>query len=426
MKKNKLTIRPENKEGLFFLIYNLLTYMMIFVILGFVAVFAIDQIFYENARQEITDYAAYISSDVIEDLNVRPINQRMIIAFFDDTGTWVSGEPQDFLPEYRYKINTREKDEIRIEILRNRNLPFESTSNVEVHYLTLLIDVESDLASYAKIYINIDGEVNARNAIIQVYIICALFLFISSIFASYFLSRRSMKPIVRALEKQTAFVSDASHELRTPLSIIQSKIENVLTHPEKTVYDVSEDLAISLKELSRLTKLTSDLLMLARSDHETVTLNLELAHLDELIVQSVEPFSELAIIHNKTFHIQTESIQARVDKNKFNQILIILLDNALLYTKEGDQIDVVLSQTNSDILVQVKDTGIGISEESKLHIFERFYRADQARNSDISGNGLGLSIAKALVKLHKGKIWVEDNQPQGTVMIFTIPKSKSV
>lgn len=417
--------KNEKKQGLVFLLYNLFAYFIIFVLLGFVAIIAIDNIFYNNARTEITQKANELMDFETFDYDMRLTNQRMLIAFFDEEGSWLPGTTNDFLPEFEYKININTVNEIRTESLRKKVAPLEATNDVPVvYYLTLLRHVEADNATYFKIYINIDGEVHARDAIINVYIICASVVLILSILASYLLSKKTMKPIMQTLEKQKVFVSDASHELRTPIAIVQSKIENILADPNKTIYEVSEDLAISLKELSRLNKLTSDLLMLARGDNENITLQLEYVDVNQLITTAIEPFVELANIQNKTFAYQGAKVKSSIDKHMINQVLIILLDNALLYTNEGDKITVRLTQTNIDFTVEIIDTGIGIDSQAMQHIFERFYRADSARNRESGGSGLGLAIAQSLIEVHKGRIFCESNIPKGSKFIFTIPKSK--
>ena len=101
------------------------------------------------------------------------------------------------------------------------------------------------------------------------------------------------------VDKQVTFVSDASHELRTPLAIVQSKIENILTNPNQSVYDVSEDLAVSLKELSRLNKLTTDLLALARSDQNKLTYNFEKVNINLVLSEIIDPFVEIASFEDR-------------------------------------------------------------------------------------------------------------------------------
>jgi two-component system sensor histidine kinase CiaH len=218
-------------------------------------------------------------------------------------------------------------------------------------------------------------------------------------------------------------VSNASHELRTPLAIVQNRLENILAKSNKTVYEVSSDIAISLKEISRLSKLTNDLLLLAKSDNEALEINYEEFNLYKLIEDVSTPFAEMAEIDNKNFILEGEDIVVNADRSKIAQVLIILLDNALNYTQSGESITIEISQMNNDVLIKVKDTGVGIDNLTKKHLFERFYRADKARRRETGGNGLGLSIAQTIMKLHNGRIIVSDNYPKGSYFIVQFPKN---
>ena len=136
-------------------------------------------------------------------------------------------------------------------------------------------------------------------------------------------------------------------------------------------------------------------------------------------------FVEIGAMNGKLIDFDCEHIIANIDKDKINQVLVILLDNALRYTDEGDKITVHLSKVKDELVLSVKDTGIGISEETKAHMFDRFYREDKARNRDTGGRGLGLAIAKALVSICGGKISADHNNPKGTIMSITIPLIKN-
>ncbi len=218
---------------------------------------AVDNYFFKGAKNEIIDEARKMESGTYT-FGQSPKSYRKIIAYFDEEGRLMESDNYPSVPK---KIITR-----MVNIIRKESLDDEANNNEEHHYLTLLKKIDSEEYSYAKIYVNVDGEVSASSMVLRVYAVCVVSMFILSVGASYFLSTKTIKPIMKSLEKQFNFVSDASHELRTPLAIVQSKIENILTDSNKTVYDVSEDLAISLKELNRLTKLTSDLLVLARGE----------------------------------------------------------------------------------------------------------------------------------------------------------------
>ena len=273
-------------------------------------------------------------------------------------------------------------------------------------------------------YMDVNSELQIRARVVRIYVVSVIAILVLALVVSFWASRFVIKAIMEAFEKQTNFVSDASHELRTPLAIIQSKLENVLSHSDKTVMDVSDDLAVSLNEVIRLSKLTNNLLTLSRSDREKIDLDLQETDVYNLVLQTAEPFVEIGAMSGKTIDFDCEHIVANIDKDKINQILVILLDNALRYTDEGDKITIRLAKVKDELSLSVIDTGIGISEETKAHMFDRFYREDKARNRDTGGRGLGLAIAKALVNICNGKISADHNTPKGTIMSIIIPVNK--
>lgn len=292
-------------------------------------------------------------------------------------------------------------------------------------YKAMDLDMKSEvIVCYVKIYMNIDGEIAAKHELNTALIVCIIMLLILGTVSGYLITKKATAPLQEFISKQITFVSDASHELRTPLAIVQSRIENILTNPEQTVYEVSEDLAVSLKELSRLNKLTTDLLALARSDQSKLTYHFSKENLNVLLSEIVDPFIEIAGFEDRKLVYNGDDVDALVDKDKIRELMIILLDNAMKYTNEKDSITVSLKNGLFDAIIEVCDTGIGITEETKEKIFERFYREDKARSRKTGGNGLGLSIAKTIVTDMKGKISVDHNEPKGTKFIITFPKTK--
>ena len=119
-----------------------------------------------------------------------------------------------------------------------------------------------------------------------------------------------------------------------------------------------------------------------------------------------------------------EDVKSRADEDKLRQSLIILLDNATKYTKEGESISVRLYSTFSRFVVEVADTGEGVSQAELQNIFERFYRTDTSRTSETGGSGLGLSIVKAIMSALKGKVYASHNYPQGLKIVLEFPKEK--
>ena len=244
---------------------------------------------------------------------------------------------------------------------------------------------------------------------------------ITSIVASYILSKKTLKPIIIAWERQTEFVQNAAHELRTPLTIIQAKQQLLLKEPESKIIDKSEDISLTINETRRLTKLVKELMVLAMADSNQLDLKKENKNIDKLIKDVVIPYVEYAKMQNKELKVELNcNKEINIDINKITQLMVILLDNAIKYTKEGEKIEVKTHCKDGKCNIEVLDTGIGISDEQKKHIFERFYRADKARTRETGGTGLGLAIAQTIVKAHGGTIRVYNNEPKGTKFVIKI------
>ena len=276
---------------------------------------------------------------------------------------------------------------------------------------------------YIQLLINVDSENELVSHYLDIILITILTGIIMSMIASYILSKKTLVPIAETLKKQMEFVQNASHELRTPLTIIQAKQELLLQEPDAKIIDKSEEIMLTLNETKRLTKLTKDLMTLARADERNIELKKEKTDLDELIDGLSKPYIEMAELQNKkmTLNLQYNE-EAFIDTNKFYQVMVILLDNAIKYTEDGDTIEVATYSKDGKCIIEVKDTGIGISEEAIKYIFDRFYREDKARNRETGGSGLGLSIADVIIKAHNGTIKASHNKPKGTVFTIRLQK----
>lgn len=277
---------------------------------------------------------------------------------------------------------------------------------------------DNDNISYVQLLVNVDSENNSLNNLINVLIIGSIIVLAVSIIASYFISRRTLNPIIESYRKETEFVQNASHELRTPLTIIQAKQELLLQEPNSKIIDKSNDINISLQETRRLNKLIKELMILAKSDSNKYKLEKENVNIDKLIEEILNPYIELYSMDRKIKLDLNNKKDYELDKDKISELLIILFDNAIKYTKEKDSITVKTFEENKKLIIQVIDTGIGISDESIDKIFDRFYREDKSRSRETGGNGLGLSIADIIVSSHGGTIKASHNKPKGT--IFTV------
>lgn len=274
--------------------------------------------------------------------------------------------------------------------------------------------------AYLQILVNTDQLQASMEHFKIILLVSMLFAFLLAVLFSRYLTNRALKPIVKSWKKQQDFVANASHELRTPLSVMQSQLESLFLKPNQSILEASEAIATNLNEIRRLTKLSNDLLLLAKFDADKFTGEKSWEKPDVFLQKIKEPYEELAKSEGKTLIFDnTFSGKVLFDSEQMQQVLLILLDNALKYTKTGDQIEVISQKTEKYWQVQVKDSGIGFPEENSELLFERFYRGDRARST--KGAGLGLAIAKTIIDSHHGKLTAEKNSPQGAIFTWWIP-----
>jgi two-component system OmpR family sensor kinase len=223
----------------------------------------------------------------------------------------------------------------------------------------------------------------------------------------------------QALAAQRRFVADASHELRTPLTTVLGNLDFLTRHANLHDADLREALADAKAEAQRMSRLIEDLLFLARADAGQ-RLQMTTVRADETVREVIRQARRLANEQTITSGpIAAATIVASPDH--FKQLLLILLDNAIKYTPPGGTIAVSadVSGDPPELAIQIADTGRGIPPEDLPHIFERFYRAEQARAG--SGSGLGLAIARWLVDEHGGRIDVTSSVGQGSVFTVRLP-----
>ncbi|MDU6481475.1 MAG: HAMP domain-containing sensor histidine kinase [Paeniclostridium sordellii] len=269
----------------------------------------------------------------------------------------------------------------------------------------------------------VDTEEMLLNQLKFVLIISIILASITVYFISKFLTKKSLKPIEESWKNQELFVQDASHELRTPLTIIFSKIESIIKRPKNSVEEEMNNLVIVMKEVRRLSKLVSDLLKLTKED-AIITINKSKTNIIDVIGDILIQYEDICQLQSKNlkFNYDLKDQSIYTDKEKLKQIFIILIDNAIKYTKEDDYIIVRLFEEGSNIKIEVEDSGIGIKEEELPLIFNRFYRASSHRESNKDGSGIGLSIAKILIGNLNGKIAVSSKYKKGSIFSIYIPK----
>ena len=257
----------------------------------------------------------------------------------------------------------------------------------------------------------------------------AIALVIATI-VGHILSGKAMIPLRQAYEKQRQFAADASHELRTPLSVVMASAELLQNDPSIKSPFLRQVIDDVRDEVKKMTKLVSDLLVVARSDNKALKLKLQKFDAAELLSQTARLMQPLA--DKKHIALDIRNCDAHViqaDEQKIKQLMLILVDNAVKYTPDGGEVHVGFEKApQGRVRFFVQDTGIGIAKEDQRRIFDRFYRVDKARSREMGGNGLGLSIAQEIVNLHQGSIEVTSTLGKGTrftVELRTKAKAKT-
>ena len=227
------------------------------------------------------------------------------------------------------------------------------------------------------------------------------------------------------------FVANVSHELRTPLTSIKGYVEALLDGGKDDPATSVRFLDIILKQSDRLNLILEDLLQLSKIESGQVQFKQEPLHLGSVVERTIAMIKPLA---DKKQHRLSSQIAPNLplitgDEERLVQVLANLLDNAIKYTPEGGQITVAarrmpLAQADvrrNSVELTVTDTGIGIPEQDRPRVFERFYRVDKARSRELGGTGLGLAIVRHIVEGHGGQIWVEGNVPTGSRFVVRLP-----
>jgi len=263
-------------------------------------------------------------------------------------------------------------------------------------------------------------EMKNRLALILVIINSGIFFIVGSL--SYFLAGKTLRPIQEMVEEQNRFISDASHEFRTPLTALKSSLEVNLRDKNLTVIDAKKVMNESVEDVNNLQKLSDSLLQLAQYEKPKINNHFEKNSLKKIISESLQNIEALA--KNRNITIKSIIVDGSLGGDKYGlvDLFVILLDNAIKYSKEGSVISIKTKKTKNSIIVSIIDKGIGIEEKDIPHIFNRFYRSDKARSKKgIDGYGLGLSIAKKIVDQHKGTIEITSKLNKGTTVIVYLP-----
>ncbi|RKD30296.1 sensor histidine kinase [Lacrimispora algidixylanolytica] len=251
-------------------------------------------------------------------------------------------------------------------------------------------------------------------------------LAIGMVFAgSWLLSKAAIRPIKAAWQKQLDFTADASHELRTPIAVIRTTLELLMDSPEETIGSQMKWLKNMEAENLRLAKLVDDLLTLSKADTNQQTLETKTFLLNDVITNALLLFEPIATRKNIVLEVCiNDNINFHGDKKRMEQLMVILMENALNYSDGPGTIKLSITQIKTKYKLMLTDTGVGIEKEHLDKIFDRFYRINQTRKRNPDGSGLGLSIAKWIVQEHGGTIEVASTPGIGTTFTIVLPVNK--
>lgn len=229
----------------------------------------------------------------------------------------------------------------------------------------------------------------------------------------------------RYIEQQQQFVEDVSHELRTPVAIIQGHMELLNRWGKDDPEVLAESISASLQEINRMKSLVQEMLDLSRAEQVEIQYGKEVADVREIVLQV---FNNFKMIKPDFVFLLDDDLNSRtpvkIYRNHLEQVLIILMDNAVKYSENRKEVHLSVSRDKRYVNIAIQDFGEGISKENIQKVFNRFYRVDKARSRGKGGNGLGLSIAQRLIEGYHGQLSVESVIERGSVFRISLPTVK--
>jgi signal transduction histidine kinase len=393
---------------------SLLFFLILFIALLYVL---ISRQVEWKAEQELINFYNRESHEIIEDffeeddmsLNIDP-QKKMFFYVFSESNQLMFGE--ETIEGLSKKINTiHSKGRIK-----ENDILTDNWNGQHFMVMKQLISFENN----RNIFVYIGMDITNDKHLIQnlTWILIGLTILFSILFAflGYYFAGEAIKPIRRAFDSQRKFVSDASHELRTPLSIFYSSIDLLMREEKEHLSPFGQEVLQDVKsETELMNKLISDLLFLARSDNQQLSIEKKEFNLSLLLHSLADKVSRTVTDKIDFKAYIDDNIQISGDETRIQQLVYILLDNAFRYTTNGS-VKIDLKGLTDSVELTVEDTGVGIKPEDLPHIFDRFYRGDTSRVRD--GSGLGLSIAQSIVSAHNGQIKVKSVPGVGTKFII--------
>lgn len=251
-------------------------------------------------------------------------------------------------------------------------------------------------------------------------------MFVFGAWFSIFLARKTLGPIERSMQRQSQFVSDASHELRTPITALQTTNEVALRSKKLTLKEARKQINYNIDEAQKLRDLTDALLSLVKNENDKAILaSYSIVDMFDEVLQQIVALAQVKKI---SINDNIKPANVLVNRQTFEQVLRIILDNAIKYSPNGSTVEIVSSVSQNKLILSITDSGRGIEEKDQKKIFERFYRVESSRTKSTqepSGFGLGLAIAKSICDSQNIQIKVSSEIGKGATFTLIIPISIS-
>lgn len=267
-------------------------------------------------------------------------------------------------------------------------------------YRYMVVDCDDETGGSRIIFVDCRQEIESFKNTLVYSVGVSLLGFLAVFTLVLFWSKKIFKPVADSYEKQKRFITDASHEIKTPLTIIDANTEVI-----EMVNGESEWTQNTRDQVKRLTALTNQMVALSRLDENPEPKEMTEFNLSDVAYEVIDHFVALSEVTGKKINMEIQDgITYKGDENSIRQLISILVDNAMKYAVQTESIDISLKRDGWKIRFMLRNLTDGMQEGAQDILFERFYRPDSSRNSETGGSGIGLSLAKSIVEVHKGKI----------------------
>ncbi len=437
---------------------------VVLALFGFTAYFAMRNSIYRTVDQELRARMEGVRRLVVRTARYEPEDLRRELREHSELAGNTLLQVADGQGDWLYR--SASMDRYNIPRSENASTAVPSTlvlNAVPLRVLTSEIQV-GDQSYFAQAAVPLTDFYSALHLFATLLLVCIPILLLSAAGGGYWMSRRALAPVDQitrmarsisvqnlssrlsvpqtgdelqrlsetlngmlerleaAFKKIIQFTADASHELRTPVAVMRTRTELSLRKP-RSADEYRATLAQVHSELEKTSDLVERLMLLARADYGVEALQLSPADLAEIVRDVCSQGKMLAQAKGIDFRgqIPGDPVWVKADAHALQRLFLILIDNAIKYTREGGRVDVVVGQENGFAIGEVRDTGIGIAPEHLPNVFERFYRADEARSRDSGGVGLGLSIGRWIAEAHGGTIEVQSSLGAGSTFRLRLP-----